>query len=176
MSVETESKRQPVGIVNIPNALSVARLGLGAVDLWLIAAGHYGWALGLFLVAAITDTLDGWVARALDQATAFGRQLDPLIDKVLIAGVLIYLVAVPEGGVPAWMATVIIARELLIQWLRSLMEGQGVAFGAKWAGKLKTVLQCAAIVAVLLALALRPETPALGDDHAGTFCSGRPSC
>jgi CDP-diacylglycerol--glycerol-3-phosphate 3-phosphatidyltransferase len=161
MSVEAgpSTGKKPVGIVNIPNALSVARLFLGAAALWLIEVEWFGWALGFFLVAAITDSLDGYVARLLHQETAFGRQLDPMIDKLLIAAVLIFLVAVPGSGVAAWMASVIVLRELIIQWLRSLMEGRGVAFGAKWSGKTKTVLQCAAIVAVLIGLALRPESP-----------------
>ncbi|RUL88968.1 CDP-diacylglycerol--glycerol-3-phosphate 3-phosphatidyltransferase [Tautonia sociabilis] len=148
-----------MGIVNVPNGLSVSRLFLGASALGLIHAGMFGWALVLFLLAAITDTLDGYVARLLHQETAFGRQLDPMIDKLLIAAVLIFLVAVPGGGVPAWMVAVIVSRELIIQWLRSMMEGKGVAFGAKSAGKLKTVLQCAAIVAALLALAMAPDAP-----------------
>ena len=82
-----------------------------------------------------------------------------MIDKLLIAAVLIFLVAVPGSGVPAWMASVIVVRELIIQWLRSMMEGKGVAFGAKAAGKLKTVLQCSAIVASLLALSLGADGP-----------------
>ncbi|QDV33259.1 CDP-diacylglycerol--glycerol-3-phosphate 3-phosphatidyltransferase [Tautonia plasticadhaerens] len=161
MSVEAgpSTAKKTVGIVNIPNALSVARLFLGAAALWLIEADRYGWALVVFLIAAITDTLDGYVARLLDQATAFGRQLDPMIDKLLIASVLIFLVAEPESGVSAWMASVIVIRELVIQWLRSMMEGRGVAFGSKWAGKMKTVLQCAAIVASLLALSLGTGAP-----------------
>ena len=155
MSAEVDpqtSKR--LGIVNIPNALSVARLVLGAASLGLIELGWFGWALVLFLIAAITDALDGYVARLLHQETAFGRQLDPMVDKLLIASVLIFLVAVPGSGVPAWMASVIVVRELVIQWLRSMMEGKGVAFGAKMAGKLKTVFQCAAIVASLIGLGL----------------------
>lgn len=159
MSVEAgpSTAKKSIGLVNIPNALSVARLFLGAAALWLIEVHWFGWALGVFLVAAITDTLDGYVARLLDQATAFGRQLDPMIDKLLIAAVLIFLVAVPGSGVSAWMASVIVLRELVIQWLRSMMEGRGVAFGSKWAGKLKTVLQCSAIVASLLVLARGTE-------------------
>ncbi|MEW4567758.1 CDP-diacylglycerol--glycerol-3-phosphate 3-phosphatidyltransferase [Tautonia sp. JC769] len=151
-SPSTSSK--PIGVLNIPNALSVARLFFGVATLWLIEVRWYIPALVLFLIAAITDALDGYVARLLKQETAFGRQLDPLIDKLLIAAVLIFLVAIPGSGVAAWMASVIVVRELVIQWLRSMMEGKGVAFGAKMAGKLKTVFQCAAIVAALVALAL----------------------
>lgn len=162
MTVEADpgAGKQTPGLMNIPNVLSVSRLLLGAASLGLIEAGWYGWALALFLIAAITDSLDGYVARLLDQETAFGRQLDPMVDKLLIAAVLIFLVAIPGSGVAAWMASVIVVRELVIQWLRSMMEGMGVAFGAKMAGKLKTVFQCAAIVAALLVLAMGPSPAA----------------
>lgn len=161
MNAEVDaSEKATVGIVNIPNGLSVARLGFGVAALWLIEIEWFGWGLVLFLIAAITDALDGYIARLLKQESAFGRQLDPMVDKLLIAAVLIYLVAVPGSGVAPWMATVIVARELVIQWLRSMMEGKGVAFGAKMAGKLKTVIQCAAIVASLLGLALGPDPAA----------------
>ncbi|MFO0960470.1 MAG: CDP-diacylglycerol--glycerol-3-phosphate 3-phosphatidyltransferase [Isosphaeraceae bacterium] len=141
---------------NVPNTLTISRLGMGVLMLAALTYDRYVLALVLFLLASITDALDGYFARLLNQATAFGRQLDPLVDKVLIAGVLVYLVAIPNSGLAPWMAAVIIARELLIQWLRSLLEGQGEAFGAKWSGKLKTVLQCSAIVASLLTLASTP--------------------
>jgi len=159
MSVEAEDERAPARVVNIPNALSVARLGFGVGALVLITTEFYAWALAIFLIAAVTDALDGYVARALNQVTAFGRQLDPLIDKLLIASMLIFLVDVPGSGVAAWMVTVIVVRELVIQWLRSLMEGRGIAFGAKSSGKLKTIAQCAAIVAALLVLAMGSGAP-----------------
>lgn len=143
---------------NVPNSISVARLGLGAVMLVTLAWGWYALAAALFLAAALSDALDGHLARKLNQVTAIGRQLDPLVDKLLVAGALIYLVAIPGSGLSPWMVTVVVARELLIQWLRSLLEGRGEAFGAQWSGKLKTVLQCAAIVASLVALAT-PSAP-----------------
>lgn len=141
---------------NVPNTLTVGRLGLGVVLLVAIAREAYITALVLFVVAAVTDALDGYLARRLGQATALGRQLDPLVDKLLVAGVLIFLVALPDTGLAPWMVTLIVTRELLIQWVRSLLEGRGEAFGARWSGKLKTVLQCAAIIAILLALACQP--------------------
>lgn len=147
---------QPPSLWNVPNTLTISRLGLGVLMLIALTYHAYVLAIVLFLLASITDALDGYFARLLNQATAFGRQLDPLVDKLLIAGVLVYLVAIPGSGLAPWMAAVIIARELLIQWLRSLLEGQGEAFGAKWSGKVKTVLQCSAIVASLVSLASNP--------------------
>lgn len=143
-------------IFNVPNTLTLGRLVLAIVVLILIAYDRYFAALICFAIAAITDSLDGYLARRLGQTTALGRQLDPLVDKVLISGGFIYLLALPETGLAPWMVTTIIVRELLIQGLRSHLEGQGHAFGAGTAGKLKTVLQCLSICAILACLSIRP--------------------
>ena len=84
------------------------------------------------MIAAVTDALDGYFARLLKQDTPIGRQLDPLIDKVIVSGCYIYLATIPGTGVMPWMVTAIVVRELLIQGLRSHLEGQGQAFGAGW--------------------------------------------
>jgi CDP-diacylglycerol--glycerol-3-phosphate 3-phosphatidyltransferase len=145
---------------NIPNALTMGRLVLGIGAVVLISVGQYFGALAVFGLAAITDALDGYVARLMNQATALGRQLDPLIDKVVVAAVYIELLTVPNTGLMPWMVTTIVVRELLIQGLRSHLEGQGQAFGAKTAGKLKTLLQCLSISAILALLALPSATAA----------------
>jgi CDP-diacylglycerol--glycerol-3-phosphate 3-phosphatidyltransferase len=146
---------------NVPNSLTISRLGLGAVALALIAAGYYLGAVVFFGLAAITDALDGYFARKLGQTSAIGRQLDPLVDKLLIASTLVFLLplSVEKTGLHAWMVAAIVARELLIQWVRSLIEGRGEPFGAKTAGKLKTMLQCLSIVAILLCLSVEPGKP-----------------
>lgn len=141
---------------NVPNILTLSRLVLAVVVFVLIDLDRFLGALVVFALAALTDALDGYVARRLGQATALGRQLDPLVDKLVISGMFVYLLAVPGSGLAAWMVTVIIARELLIQGLRSHLEARGEAFGAKLAGKLKTTAQCLAVAAILAALALRP--------------------
>lgn len=141
---------------NVPNTLTIARLGLAVVVFALISVGWYLAALVVFSVAAITDALDGYLARLLNQATPLGRQLDPLVDKVIVAGTYIYLLTLPESGLQPWMVTTIILRELLIQGLRSHLEGQGLAFGAKAAGKIKTVFQCLSISVILFVLWATP--------------------
>lgn len=145
---------------NVPNSLTMARLGLSVGVFALIARGSYSWALATFGVAAITDALDGYFARKLGQSTALGRQLDPLVDKVFVAGAYIFLLAVPGTGLAPWMVATVVARELLIQGLRSHLEGSGTAFGAGLAGKLKTTFQCLSIVAILAVLAIRPGASA----------------
>ena len=141
---------------NVPNSLTMARLALALVVFAAIAGGYYLGALAVFGLAALTDALDGYFARLLDQSTAIGRQLDPLVDKVIVAGAFIYLLTIPGTGLAPWMVTVVVVRELLIQGLRSLLEGQGQAFGARWAGKVKTALQCLSIAAILLGLSFEP--------------------
>jgi CDP-diacylglycerol--glycerol-3-phosphate 3-phosphatidyltransferase len=151
--------RAPRRFWNVPNTLTVSRLAL-AVAVWgLIELEAYAGALVVFLVAAATDALDGYFARLLKQESPLGRQLDPLIDKVIVAGCYIYLTTIPGTGVRPWMVTAIVVRELLIQGLRSLLEGKGQPFGARTAGKLKTVVQCASIAAILLVLWLQAPVP-----------------
>jgi CDP-diacylglycerol--glycerol-3-phosphate 3-phosphatidyltransferase len=150
---------EPPRFWNVPNTLTLSRLLLAVVVFALISYGFFFWALVVFTVAALTDALDGYFARLLNQGTALGRQLDPLIDKVIVAGTYVYLLTVKGTGVYPWMVTTIIVRELLIQGLRSLLEGQGQPFGARAAGKLKTLFQCLSIIAILLALSVDPPPP-----------------
>lgn len=143
---------------NVPNTLTVGRLALAVVVFALIAYEQWLAALAVFGLAALSDALDGYLARRLNQVTPLGRQLDPLVDKVIVAGAYIYLLTVDGTGLYPWMVTAVVIRELLIQGLRSHLEGRGQAFGAKTAGKVKTVFQCLSISAILLALSARPET------------------
>jgi CDP-diacylglycerol--glycerol-3-phosphate 3-phosphatidyltransferase len=144
---------------NVPNCLTLSRLALGAVAFALISTGWYLGALVVFGVAALTDALDGYFARLLNQTSALGRQLDPLVDKLVVAAIFIDLAARPGTGIAPWMVAVIVVRELLIQGIRSLIEGKGEPFGAKMAGKLKTTFQCLSIAAVLACLSFQPSPP-----------------
>jgi CDP-diacylglycerol--glycerol-3-phosphate 3-phosphatidyltransferase len=137
---------------NVPNTLTVGRLVLALVVFAAIAVQWYGLALFVFVVAALSDALDGYLARLLGQDTPIGRQLDPLVDKVIVSGCYIYLATIEGSGVYPWMVTAIVVRELLIQGLRSLLEGKGQPFGARMAGKLKTTFQCISISAILVTL------------------------
>jgi CDP-diacylglycerol---glycerol-3-phosphate 3-phosphatidyltransferase len=136
----------------VPNALSAVRLVLALVVCGLIEWRMMIWALVLFVIAASTDWIDGWWARRYNQVTKLGRILDPFVDKVIICGAMIALVGVPNSPVAPWMATLVVARELLVTSLRGMVEGQGGDFSAKQLGKWKMVFQCGAIVAVLLQL------------------------
>src|SRR5262245_56876243 len=120
MAVAPPPRRPP--LLNVPNALSAARLFL-AVGLFVCIA--YEWwlsGLGIFLVAALTDWLDGYLARLNNQTSSFGRNLDPLTDKVLVCGAFIFLLPVEKAGLLPWMVTVVVGRELLITGLRGWLE------------------------------------------------------
>lgn len=159
MPLATE-KRAPERLNNVPNQLTVARLLLSIVLFVLIGAQSYLAALAVFVLAASTDWLDGYWARKYGQVTTLGRILDPFVDKIIICGSFIFLVGIPAADVHAWVAVVVVGRELLVTALRSYLEGEGADFSAQLSGKLKMVAQCAAVVAILWKLAYRaPAAP-----------------
>lgn len=131
-------------VFNLPNQLTVSRLVLSLVLFALISLHYYLASLIVFILAASTDWLDGYFARKYGLVTMLGRILDPFVDKIIICGTFICLVAEPRSGVAAWMAVVIVGRELLVTALRSFLEQQGADFSASMSGKLKMVLQCVA--------------------------------
>lgn len=137
---------------NVPNALSTVRLVLAIVVCGLIEYETWIAAMILFIVAASTDWIDGWWARRYQQVTKLGRILDPFVDKVIICGAMIALVGAPDSPIPPWMATLVVARELLVTSLRGMVEGKGGDFSAKQLGKWKMVAQCASVVAAILFL------------------------
>jgi CDP-diacylglycerol--glycerol-3-phosphate 3-phosphatidyltransferase len=140
-------------VFNLPNGLTLARLLLAGVLFGCIAAEWWLVGLVVFAVAAVTDWLDGYLARKQGLTSAFGRNFDPLVDKVLICGAFIFLLPVAGAGLAPWMVTVVVARELIITSLRSYLESyQAANFGADWLGKLKMGLQCAALLAILFVL------------------------
>lgn len=138
---------------NIPNAITVARLVMTFILLGLISATQW-WltATALFIVAALSDVLDGYLARKWNQITPVGRILDPFVDKILVGGSFIFLVAEPESGVTAWLAFAVIAREMFITGLRSVMEQRGFDFSAKLSGKIKMGLQSVTVPVCLASL------------------------
>jgi CDP-diacylglycerol--glycerol-3-phosphate 3-phosphatidyltransferase len=145
------TSRPPV--FNLPNQLTAARLLLAIVLFALIAAESWLWCLVVFALAAFTDWLDGYLARRQGLTSALGRLFDPLVDKVLICGAFIFLLADREkSGLAPWMVTVVVGRELVITGLRSFLENKDVTFGADWLGKVKMVLQCVVLLVVFLTL------------------------
>ena len=139
-------------IYNVPNALTSIRFALAVTVMALIPLEKFTSALVVFSIAVSTDWMDGYWARKYGQVTKLGRIFDPFVDKIIICGTFIAFVEVPESGVASWMATIVVARELLVTSLRAMIEGAGGDFSARDLGKWKMVLQCAAAIAILLLL------------------------
>ncbi|MBN8477908.1 MAG: CDP-diacylglycerol--glycerol-3-phosphate 3-phosphatidyltransferase [Burkholderiales bacterium] len=158
--------------LNLPTAFTWLRILLIPVfvgvyylpDAWLAPAGKNWLAMSVFAIAAITDWLDGYLARKLGLASAFGAFLDPVADKLMVASALIVLVAL--GRAEAWLAIIIIGREIAISALREWMAqlGASKSVAVAFVGKLKTTAQMTAIIALLLYEPLIPgvPTPLLG--------------
>ena len=147
--------------MNLPNRITVGRLLLALIFFAFfrfasLADAPEWWkpavAGGIFVLAVATDALDGYYARKLGLQTDFGRIADPVVDKIIVAGGLIFLTATSWAAefVPVWMVVLIIAREFMVSGLRGFIEARGVAFPSRWDGKLKMILQCIAIPAVFL--------------------------
>ena len=127
--------------------------------LWILSSS-FPWQTGatqevvaslLFVMASITDGLDGYLARSRGQITTMGMLLDPLADKIMVTGALVALVAYNPDVVKVWIAVVIIGREFLISGLRSIASSEGFTIQASDLGKLKTVVQIVAVVSAILA-------------------------
>jgi CDP-diacylglycerol---glycerol-3-phosphate 3-phosphatidyltransferase len=138
--------------LNLPNVLTLLRiLAVPVVVVALLGETPNGDALAaaVFALAALTDGLDGYFARSRDAITTFGKLMDPLADKLLITAALVSLVSLSR--LQAWVAMVIIAREIAVTGLRAIAAERGVVIAASWMGKLKTVLQIAAVIALIAA-------------------------
>ncbi len=162
----------------IPNALTVSRLILSLVFFVMLALVSFekhnaptlymNLATLIYLVAAGTDWLDGYLARKWQATSVFGRVVDPFVDKILVLGAFIYFAGpafallrengwISLSGVTPTVVVILLAREFLVTTLRSVAEGSGQNFGAAWSGKLKMVLQCVTIFVILVYVNYRPE-------------------
>jgi CDP-diacylglycerol--glycerol-3-phosphate 3-phosphatidyltransferase len=142
--------------MNLPNKLTISRIALAFVFMFLVfSEGALMKLLALlaFLLASITDYLDGRIARARNEITDFGKFMDPVADKFLT--IAAFLAFVEMGLVPAWMVVLIISRELLITGIRLFAASKGRVLASEAAGKHKTVSQVTAIVVILVFTVLR---------------------
>jgi CDP-diacylglycerol--glycerol-3-phosphate 3-phosphatidyltransferase len=136
--------------LNLPNFLTLLRiLAVPVVVVALLGETPNGDALAaaVFALAALTDGLDGYFARSRGAVTTFGKLMDPLADKLLITAALVSLVSLDR--LEAWVAMVIIAREIAVTGLRTIAAERGIVIAASWLGKLKTVLQIGAVIALI---------------------------
>ena len=150
--------------MNLPNKLTTFRVVLipffvvflmtnlaGAASKWV--------ALGLFIVASLTDFLDGYIARKNNLVTNFGKFMDPLADKLLVSAAMICFVELQR--IPAWIVLIIIAREFFISGFRLVAAEQGVVIAAGWWGKFKTAFQMFMVIFMIVESALKDQAVTL---------------
>lgn len=155
---DAAASRSP-GLVNVANVLTIARILLVPVFVACLVAGGTGWrlaALGVFVVASVTDLIDGRLARSRGLVTDFGKIADPIADKALTGAALISLTVL--GELAWWVTALILVREVGVTLLRFAVIRHGV-IAASPGGKLKTLLQVAAICLYVLPASLTPPAP-----------------
>ena len=139
--------------MNLPNKLTMMRVLLIPFFVFFLLvpafadSGKYI-ATVIFIIASLTDLLDGKIARKYNLVTNFGKFMDPLADKLLVCSALICFVSVPENPMPVWGVIIIISREFIISGFRLVASDAGVVLAASWWGKVKTVTQM--VMSVLL--------------------------
>jgi CDP-diacylglycerol--glycerol-3-phosphate 3-phosphatidyltransferase len=144
--------------VNLPNSITLSRICSIPLLMWILSSNQFPSANGekevlasaLFVLASMTDGIDGYLARKRGQITTMGILLDPLADKLLIAAAFVTLVQFNPSLVPAWIAVVIIGREFLVSGLRSIAASEGFTIEASDLGKFKMLVQIISVVAVIL--------------------------
>jgi len=147
--------------VNLPNYITLSRIAAIPLIIWILTTSYFTadqlalrvvLASGLFILASITDGLDGYLARRRGQITTMGMLLDPLADKLMIAAAYITLVQLIPSIVSVWVVVIIVGREFLISGLRSIAASEGFTIEASELGKLKMVAQIVSVVAAILAI------------------------
>jgi len=137
--------------LNLPNLLTMGRIVAIPFFVWLLDVPtpiRGFWACILFTAAAITDVLDGYLARKLGVVSVLGKFLDPLADKLIVMAALVWMV--PMGRIPVWAVVLLLAREISVMGLRSVAASEGVVISAGQEGKTKTALQMMGIIALVL--------------------------
>jgi CDP-diacylglycerol--glycerol-3-phosphate 3-phosphatidyltransferase len=137
--------------LNVPNLLTMGRVAAIPLVLWLMwqdTRETNFWAMMLYSAAAVTDFIDGWLARRMNLTSLLGKFLDPLADKLIVLATLVLMVE--QGRVPAWAVIIIAARELSVTALRAIAMSEGVEIAASRGGKDKTAVQMVAVLALIL--------------------------
>ncbi|PLX34620.1 MAG: CDP-diacylglycerol--glycerol-3-phosphate 3-phosphatidyltransferase [Clostridiales bacterium] len=137
--------------MNLPNKITVARIAMVPIFIWVLLSGIQNSriiAAAIFIIASITDFIDGYLARKYKLITDFGKLMDPMADKILVASALIALVQI--GRISVWPVAIILAREFLITSFRSLAASKGLVIAASIWGKIKTNTQIFAIILLML--------------------------
>ena len=131
------------------NKITVLRIILVPVFMVLLYLGQIYWALAVYIIACVSDFVDGKIARKYNQITDFGKFMDPLADKMLVLAAMCYFVEV--GLIPGWVVAVVLLREFGVSGLRLLAVEQGIVIAAAWSGKIKTGVTMVALGVLILA-------------------------
>ena len=138
--------------MNLPNKLTLLRVIMVPVFvIFMMLPADWGrWAaLAVFIIASLTDTADGYIARKYNMITDFGKFMDPLADKILVYAAFCLMVA--DHTIPAWTLIIILCREFLVAGIRTVAASEGIVIAADMAGKIKTVLQMVATCLLIIA-------------------------
>jgi len=159
--------------MNLANKLTLGRIVMAFLFMIALLTAlipcNYVVATAIFVLAWITDVLDGVVARRYGQITNFGKLIDPLSDKILISAAFISFVQIPDITVPAWMVILIVAREFIITGIRSLAASRGRVISAGRWGKHKTTSQMLTVIVFLAALCIRQLSSEFWDAHLDRY-------
>jgi CDP-diacylglycerol--glycerol-3-phosphate 3-phosphatidyltransferase len=138
-------------IFNLPNSITLARISVVPFLFFLLASPGPFWSLllaALFVLAAITDFADGFIARKYNMITTMGKFLDPLADKLIVNSAMILMI--PIGRIDAWIVVIIIMRDLIVDGIRSIASSEGIYIQASIIGKQKTLAQIFAVTALMI--------------------------
>jgi len=159
--IETAVSKDCSSVVNLPNYITLSRIAAIPLIVWILTTSYFGasgdtrrvvLASAIFILASITDGVDGYLARRRGQITTMGMLLDPLADKLMITALYVALAQLLPAIVSVWVVIIIIGREFLISGLRSIAASEGFAIEASELGKFKMVIQIVSVVAAILAL------------------------
>lgn len=138
--------------MNLPNKITMLRVIMIPFFAFFMLTDVVGnskyIAVAIFIIASLTDTLDGFIARKYNLVSNFGKFMDPLADKLLVSTALICFVSIPDNPMPVWGVIVIISREFIISGFRLVAANGGIVLAASWWGKIKTTVQM--VMSVLL--------------------------
>lgn len=138
-------------ILNLPNTITLARISVVPFLFFLLMSPGPFWSLvlaALFVIASITDLLDGFIARKYNLITTMGKFLDPLADKLIVNTAMILMI--PIGRIDAWIVVMIIMRDLIVDGIRSIASSEGIYIQASVLGKQKTLAQIIAVTALMI--------------------------
>ncbi len=153
--------------MNLPNKLTLLRILLVPVTMFLTLTNHLHWALLVFVVASITDFLDGYIARRDNLVTSFGKIMDPLADKILVFGALLCFLEM--GFINSWCVAIILAREFFVTGMRVVAVSKGKVIAASWWGKVKTNVQLFSIILAFLAFSMSDNSIAVLIGQIGIY-------